>query len=211
VARGDIGQPRFAVMAFFTDLIKHHPHTLDLVAMLFGDPAPEWVEGHLVEPGDALAGAIKRPLPTFDAAGKRFVPPPGTEIADPMVGYYRVGYVGGAEGLFLPRAGSFDVDVVGSEGRACAWENGQGIFVRRISRGGASVQETIIRPAGESPTICTIRDLIRELETGERSAGNIDITMQSVEAQFALAHSHLKGGARVALPVADRTLYIPGG
>jgi hypothetical protein len=29
--------------------------------------------------------------------------------------------------------------------------------------------------------------------------------------QFALAHSHLQGGARVQVPVADRTLYIPGG
>jgi hypothetical protein len=37
------------------------------------------------------------------------------------------------------------------------------------------------------------------------------VTMQSVEAQFGIAHSHLQGGARVALPVADRSLYIPGG
>src|SRR2546421_5843716 len=32
VARGDIGEPRFATMYSYTDLIKHHPHTLALVS-----------------------------------------------------------------------------------------------------------------------------------------------------------------------------------
>ena len=59
--------------------------------------------------------------------------------------------------------------------------------------------------------MCVIRDIIREMETGERTAGNIDRTMQAVETQFALAHSHLQGGTRVEIPVTDRTLYIPGG
>jgi predicted dehydrogenase len=210
IGRGEIGQPRYAVMAFFTDLIKHHPHTLDLVSMLLGDPQPAWVEGRLVEPGDALAAGVKRPLPTYDPTGRRFVPPPGAEIADPMVGYFRVGYQGGAEGVFLPRPGSFEVDVVGTEGRALAWDNGQHFVIRRGGPGGR-IQETVFRPAGESPTVCTIRSLIREIETGERTAGNIDVTMQSVEVQFALAHSHLQGGARVEVPVADRSLYVPGG
>ena len=40
--------------------------------------------------------------------------------------------------------------------------------------------------AGESATVATIRSLIRELESGERTTGNIDVTMQSVEVQFGL-------------------------
>jgi predicted dehydrogenase len=209
IARSDIGEPRYAAMYAYTDLIKHHPHTLDLVSMLLGDPRPEWVEGRLVEPGDPLDPG--RPLPTFDPARRRFVPPPGKEIADPMVGFFRVGYQGGAEACFIPMAGRFDVDVHGTEGRAFAWDNGEDFRVRRANQSGSEVRETVIRPVGESPTICTIRDLIREIETGERTAGNIDVTMQSVEAQFGLAHSHLRGGERVTLPVADRDLYVPGG
>ena len=210
IAHGDIGTPRYATMWFYTDLIKHHPHTLDLVGMLFGDPKPLWVEGKLIEPGDPLDPAPRRILPTYDAAGQRFLPPPGSEIADPMVGFFRVGYEGGAEASFIP-TGRFEVDVVGTEGRAYAWENGEAFHVRRVSRGGKEAQDTIIRRGGESPTICTIRDIIRGLETGERTAGNIDVTMQSVEAQFGIAYSHLQGGSRVTLPVADRRLYIPGG
>ena len=125
-----------------------------------------------------------------------------------MVGFFRVGYANGAEGLFAPMQGSFDVEVSGTEGRAYAWDNGETI---RIRRKGDAVEERTIRPQGDSPTVSTIRDIIRQIETGERTAGNIDITMQSVEAQFAVAHSHLQGGARIEVPVADRSLYIPGG
>lgn len=211
IARGDIGEPRFAMAYAYTDLIKHHPHTLDTISLLLGDPAPEWVEGRLVEPGDPLDPRPARPLPTFDAANRRFVPPPGREIADPMVGFFRVGYRGGAEACFLPLAGRFEFDVQGTEGRALAWDNGEDFRVRRADKAGQQVHEAVIRRTGESPTVCTIRDLLRALETGESTAGNIAVTMQSVEAQFGLAHSHLQGGARVTLPVADRGLYIPGG
>ena len=211
IAQGDIGQPLFATMYFYTDLIKHHPHTLDLVAMLLGDPQPLWVEGRLIEAGDPFDPTPRRAHPVYDSAGHRYLPSPGFEIADPMVGFFRVGYGGGAEGLFIPRRGSFDIDIHGTEGRAIGWESGSEFRIRRVNGKTQTSEETIFRPGGESPTICTIRDLIRELETGVRTQGNVDVTMQSVEVQFGLAQSHLQGGKRISLPVADRTLYIPGG
>ena len=74
----------------------------------------------------------------------------------------------------------------------------------------APPQERSYTPSGESATVATIRSLIHELETGERTTGNIDVTMQSVEVQFGLVESHFQGGARISLPIADRTVYIPG-
>ena len=226
IARGDIGEPRYATMYTYTDLIKHHPHTLDAVSMMLGDPKPVWVEGRLIAKGDPLdpgdtrmgprhgPGLSKRlplPIPEYDADGHRFVPPPGQEIADPLVGYYRVGYETGAEGVFIPVRLGWDIDVYGTEGRASSWDNGEVNFVRRSTDRGSEVQETGFKATGESPTVNTIRDIIQELETGKRTRGNIDVTMQVVEAQFGLAHSHLADGARIDLPVEDRSLYIPGG
>ena len=104
-----------------------------------------------------------------------------------------------------------EVEVWGTEGRAYAWDNGDIAGVRRRSNGNLAKQEMTVRPSGESPTVCTIRDIIREMETGQRTAGNIDVTMQAVEAQFAIAESHLRGGTRVSVPIQDRSLYIPGG
>jgi predicted dehydrogenase len=215
LATGDIGELRYALMFSYTDVIKHHPHTLDLVAMLLGDPEPSWVEGRFAAAGSLVAGdgPTQRPrsYPSYDAEGHAFVPPEGEEIADPMVDFFRVGYAGGAEGHFLPVPGMFDVEVYGTEGRAYAWDNGETICVRRGARSDGAVDERRIRPAGDSPTVCTIRDIIGQLEGGERTAGNIDVTMRAVEVQFGLAHSHLQDGARVSLPVEDRSLYIPGG
>ena len=213
IVNGQIGKPRYALMYSYTDIIKHHPHTLDLVAMLLGDPAPQWVEGRLARADSMLAGDSARPrsYPPYDADKHAFVPPPGEEIADPMVDFFRVGYDDGAEGLFIPMPGLFDIEIYGTEGRAYAWDNGEVIRIRQGTRKESAVEEKTIKPTGESPTVCTIRDIIRQMETGEPTAGNIDITMQAVEVQFGLAHSHLQDGARVELPVTDRTLYIPGG
>ena len=214
IVNGQIGEPRFVLMYAFTDLIKHHPHTLDLVAMLLGDPAPKWVEGRLASADSLLAkgaAAGSRSYPAYDADKHAFTPPPGAEIADPMVDFYRVGYANGGEGHFLPVSGLFDVEVYGTDGRAYAWDNGEVIRIRPGARKDNFVEEKTIKPTGESPTVCTIRDIIHQLETGEKTAGNIDTTMRAVEVQFGLAHSHLQDGARVGLPVADRSLYIPGG
>ena len=221
IARGDIGEPLYATMYTLTDIIKHHPHTLDTVSMLLGDPEPTRVEGTLVQKGDRLDGGASkerpRAFPDYDAEGHRFVPPEGEEIADPIVGFYRVGYDSGAEGIFVPITGRWELDVHGTEGRAWGWEQ-QGVW--RVRRGGGKptrgrrsspVEETEIHPEGDSPTVCTIRDIIKEIETGERTRGNIDVTMKSVEAEFGIAYSHLQGGCRVSLPVEDRSLYIPGG
>ena len=130
-------------------------------------------------------------------------------MADPIVGFFRVGYRSGAEGYFVPWRGAFNIDVYGSDARAYAWDNGETFCVRRAKSG--EVEQRFIQPQGESPTVCTIRNIIQELETGEPTAGRIDITMQAVEVQFGIAYSHLQGGARVDVPVADRSLYIPGG
>ena len=133
------------------------------------------------------------------------------ELGDPMVGFFRVGYDSGVEGYFIPRRGHWDIEVHGDKGRAVVWDNGLHASVRLCGRDSDDVREHTIRAIDESPTVLTIRDIIRELETGERTSGNIDVTMQTVEAQFGIAHSHLSGGTRVTLPVADRTLYVPGG
>lgn len=210
IAAGDIGTPRFAIMWSMTDIIKHHPHTIDLVNMVLGDPKPLWVQGNLAEPPTEEHKGTQS-YPNFDPEENRFLPPPDGELADPMVDVFRVGYDNGAEGVFLP-AGHFDIDIVGSEGRAYAWDNGERICIRKGGRKKTSeVDEKLIRPTGESATVSTIRNIIEEIETGKRTRGNIDTTMSAVEVQFGIAHSHLQGGVKVELPVEDRSLYIPGG
>ena len=222
IERGDIGEPQFAFTFWVTDLMKHHSHSFDTVAMLLGDPAPVWAEGRLVEPGDPLDPGDKRmgpregteltqrpmPIPSYDAAGNRFVPPGDIIYAEPVLGFARVGYADGTESVFVPRQGGCEFEVHGSDGRACAWDSGNDFHVRRKAKGGFA--EETIWTQGESPTVIIIREIIRELETGERTSGNVDRTLQVTEAEFAVAYSHLQDGTRVSVPVTDRSLYIPG-
>ena len=102
------------------------------------------------------------------------------------------------------------MDVVGTEGRASAWDNGQLFRTWRPAKGDNPARDMSFTPEGDSPTICTIRDIIHEMETGEITGGNIDVTMNSMEVMFGLVESHLQGGARVTLPIQNRSVYIPG-
>ena len=224
IARGDIGEPKFAAVYGFSDLMKHGSHIFDLVPALLGDPAPSWVEGHLVEhgspldPGESrempftgldLSVGIPLPLPSYDADGNRFVPPPGRDVAEPNIQFARVGYANGVEAVFQPLVERKDWEVVGTEGRAFAWGDDADIRVWRASEGRSETVETAIRPSGEGPSVGIVREIIREIETGQRTSGNIDVVMQVVEVQFAVAQSHVQGGARVSTPMKDRTLHIP--
>ena len=87
IADGAIGDLLYGVMYSRTDIIKHHPHTVDLVSMMLGDPTPVWVEGRLAEPGEGDVPGSK-PYPEYDAAGHRYLPPAGEELADPIVGFF---------------------------------------------------------------------------------------------------------------------------
>ena len=208
---GAIGRPIHAILNYFTDIIKHHPHTIDLVQMMLGDPTPVWVEGRLVDPSDPRVKGSERATAPYNAENHSFEPLPGQEIADPMVDFFRVGYETGAVGYFVPTPRSFDLEVRGTEGRALAWDNGMDTRIQRPLRRGDEVEETTIHAAGDPPGITNIHNIIREIETGERTDGNINVTMQAVEVQFGVAYSSLQGGTRVSVPVADRSLYIPGG
>jgi predicted dehydrogenase len=211
IQAGAIGRPIHVLLNYYTDIIKHHPHTIDLVQMMLGDPKPVWVEGRLVDHDDPRVQDIEKAAAPYDAEKHAFIPLPGLEIADPMADFFRVGYETGAVGYFVPTPRSFDLDVRGTEGRAISWDNGTNTRIQRPVRRGDELEETTIHATGDPPGITNIRNIIREIETGERTDGNIDVTMQAVEVQFGLANSSLQGGARVSLPAADRSLYIPGG
>ena len=224
ISRGDIGQPKYAFCYWLTDLMKHHSHTIDTLSFLLGDPKPVWAEGKLVLRGDSLdrgdrlgprEGTDMRqrllPLPTFDPGENRFVPPDGEPFADPLLDFSRVGYDNGAEAVFIPLNRAAEFEIHGTDGRAYSWDDGEDIRLRRTVKGSGDTKETRLVPSGESPTVNTIRSLVRELDTGKRASGNIDVTHQVCEAEFGLAWSHVQEGKRIPLPVEDtgRSLYIP--
>ena len=151
ILAGAIGTPRYATMYFCLRPDQASP-ALDRPrrdAARRSDPGSgskvAWSRRATVRAGSAVAD--------LDPDGHRFVPPPGREIGDPWVGFYRVGFAGGAEGHFVPMPGRFDIDVHGTEGRAYAWENGDEFRVRRTNaRAGAPRRPASGRSAPARPS-----------------------------------------------------------
>ena len=204
--------------------MKHHSHTIDTLAFLLGDPQPVWAEGRLVLDGDPLDDGSRKgpregtdmhqrslPLPTLNVGENRFVPPDGMDFADPLLDFSRVGYDSGAEAVFIP--------VEPRDRVRDSWDRGPGVRMGRrrghstASQGGRQRhrrrsglwRRARVRP---SPRFAASSN---ELETGERTSGNIDVTHKVCEAEFGLAWSHVQGSCRIDLPVegVGRSLHIP--
>ncbi len=110
-----------------------------------------------------------------------------------------------------PRAG--DVEVICEKGTLSAYHDGLEWHLRRttvIDDKGHSALMTAPYPEPplNSSTLCLIEDLVHALDTGEPTRGGARIALASTELIFALIESHRRGGARVNLPLEERTLRL---
>ena len=63
----------------------------------------------------------------------------------------------------------------------------------------------------KSSTLSLVEDLVHSLDTGEPSRCGARVARASTELIFAVIESHLKGGARVDLPLQDSTIRMERG
>ena len=59
-----------------------------------------------------------------------------------------------------------------------------------------------------SATVACLLDLIKVHEQNRPTLGNVDITHHATEVCLAVAESHMRGGRRIKLPMANRDLYV---
>ena len=52
-------------------------------------------------------------------------------------------------------------------------------------------------------TLCLIEDLVRALDTGQPTRGGVQVARSNQELIFAFIDSHVRGGARVELPLLE--------
>ena len=63
----------------------------------------------------------------------------------------------------------------------------------------------------KSPTLTLVEDLVHSLDTGEPPRGGVRAARASTELIFAVIESHLRGGARVTLPLEGSTIRMERG
>jgi predicted dehydrogenase len=190
IEQGEIGDVKQAVHFASSNLLHGHIHSIDTLMYLLGDPKPRSVWGELRGEGIEFRD---------DRLDK-----------DPSA-VYRIRFENGAEAWTIP-AGNWEFEVIGSQGVIRGMNNGSDWSWRKPDPSGGRRATLREQPfpgvTAYSATQFALEDLARAVEEGRPTLGNVEVTHQATECCFAVAASHLRGGARVELPVGERGRYI---
>ena len=112
-------------------------------------------------------------------------------------------------------AANWQFEVSGTRGRLHALADGQEISFYKLhtsslkGRGQEPARQIFPAPTTvESPNVRAVRDLLSCIETGKEPNCSGADALHALEIAVAMRASHRRGGARVALPLADRSLRI---
>jgi hypothetical protein len=116
-----------------------------------------------------------------------------------------------AYSLLTPRHVEFEA--VCENGAIAAMNDGVDWQLRRRvpidPQGRTGLKDAAFTPVEHvSTTLRLIEDLVHTLDTGEPPRGGARISLASTELIFAIIESHRRGGARVNLPLENRTLRM---
>lgn len=193
VAAGAVGAVRSVAVTGVSNTVNHGCHYTDIALGLMGDPEPVWVSAQLV------ADAVREWAPP---------PPADTASLDPA-SYCTVGFSNGAVATFSP-AGSLGVDIVGDQGRLVVWGDASSATVWSNTTGEKEdvplpVEDADRWPAGQR----MVADLVKAISTGSgRTACDTACARRATEIAFGAHFSSDRGGARVELPLAVRTMRV---
>jgi predicted dehydrogenase len=198
---GEIGAV-LQVIGFGRCALSHNgSHLLTLVAYLAGAPQAafarcQWVFGHMED--DARAATDD------DLAGNGYL-----QFANGVQAFVRTMPCGGAD---------WEFEVVGTAGRLRAVNDADQLELwklatptlpgrrREPARYGVPLPVPHLRQG--TANMRTVQDLLAGLRTGKEPTCNGEAGRQALEIAIALRESHRRGGVRVDLPLADRSLRI---
>ena len=194
VADGVIGEVRSATAYALPNLINHGCHSYDAILGLAGDVEPAWVSG-LVD----------------DVSAE---PPDSRQRMDP-VGDAQIGLANGAVLYVTPNGrhenAGMTFEVAGENGRLFLLDDGNESYLWSADdSSGAGLrpldlpEETEPWPAGTA----MVGDLVQAVQTGGRTACDIDHARRATEIGFAIHGSSMAGGAKVDLPLTDRSFRV---
>ena len=153
----------------------------------------QWVFGHM-ESDEAAAGDV-------DLQGNGYL-----HYDNGVQGFVRMTACGGA---------NWEIEVIGTQGVLRAIADAQQVqFYKTVAsslpgRRAEPAQHIFPLPgASHSSNTRTVLDLITCIETGKEPNCSGDDGRHALEVAIAMRESHRRGGTRVALPLADRSLYM---
>ncbi len=191
VADGAIGAVTSATAYALSNLINHGCHSYDAILGLAGDIEPVWVSG-LVE----------------DVSQE---PPDSRRRMDP-VGHAQIGLANGAVFYVTPNgrheSSGMTFEVTGEHGRLFLLDDANESYL--WSEDGAGLHPLDLPEETEPWTAgkVMVNDLVQAALTGRRTACDIEHARRATEIGFAIHSSSIQSGAKVDLPIADRSFRV---
>ncbi|MCC9075574.1 Gfo/Idh/MocA family oxidoreductase [Litorilinea aerophila] len=192
IDRGAVGKLQTLIVYHNGTLFNTASHTFDLLLYLNNDQPVSWVQAH---------------LPNDD------VPQTGDILPVDPVGMGTIHFANGVTAHALLTARGLEVEAIGDEGSLTALNDGQEWLYRTRQVIDAGNRKGLVATpfAGVEPASSTLRlieDLVHALDTGEPTRGGPRVALAGMEIIFGFIASHRRGGARVRLPLTERSLRL---
>lgn len=181
IASGELGNLETLICLNKATLFNMGSHWIDTLNVLNGDAPASWATGFISNAADTLDG--------------------DTVLIDP-VGSGTIQYENGVTAHLINRSGQHEFHAYCEQGAVVALGDNH----LEIRRTGQPVE--VVEVEEVSPTVRCIDDLAQALDTGAPTRGGMKAAYANAELIFAMIESHLRDGARVAIPLVDSTVVF---
>jgi len=188
---GRIGALQSLIIHQTSTLFNGASHSFDLLQRLNSDAPVAWVQAHLNN-DEVIDGNILREDP---------------------IGHGIIRFTNGVTAYALNSGRGMEVEAICEKGVVTALGNDQEWQLRAPAakdHRGRDVLGFVDFPDFEhrASTLCLVEDLVRALDTGEPPRGGAEQARSNQELIFAFVESHVRGGARVELPLEGCTFRL---
>lgn len=191
VDSGELGPLKSMVIYNTSSLFNSGGHGFDTISRLNSDHPVEWVQGNLPDDSMVEGDALHE-----DPVGEGII-----RFANGVTAYALASGLGGAYQVICEKGAITIID----DGKEFDYR-GPGPL---DSRGRSTI---VAREFPEVKAVSTVvnivEDLAHALDTGQPTRGGIRVGRTSLELAFAIIESHIKGGARVDMPLQRRNLTL---
>ena len=192
VDSGRIGALKTVISHVTGTLFNTASHIFDLLVRLNSDDPVAWVQAHLPNGDDVIDG---------------------DRLTEDPTGHGFLQFKNGVMGYALNSGRGLEVEAVGEHGVVTALAPDSEWQVRE--RGGKDDRGRDLLKIGAFPafekassTQRLIEDLVHALDTGEPTRCGVRVARANNELIFAFVESHVRGGARVDLPLEGSRFYL---
>lgn len=189
---GDLGELKTLIVYNNGTLFNTASHTFDLVLRLNSDHKPLWVQARLPQAENLVEDNV---------------------LSTDPVGEGVIGFENGVTAHLMLTPRGLETEAIGTAGTLTAFNDGMEWLLRQPVPLGDTGRTTLqpapfeeVEPA--SSTLRLVEDLVHALDTGEPTRGGAQVALMGMEIIFGFIESHQRGGARVELPLSERTLRL---